>query len=63
MGNCPGGEWTYNGELSLMKILPGGELYRWGSVLVGSGPSRDLSWWEVVQSGDLFWWVGGGGLA
>ena len=32
-----------------------------GSVLVGSGPSRNLFWWGVGPSGDLFWWGGGGG--
>ena len=40
-----------------MGIRPGGS---WGIVLVGSGPSRDLSWWGVVPSGDFF---SGRGLA
>ena len=39
-----------------MGNCPGGELSRWGSVLVRSGPSGNLSRWGVVPSGDLFWW-------
>ena len=42
--------------LSRMGIRPGGEVSRWGIILMRNGPSWNLSWWGVVPSGELFWW-------
>ena len=58
LGNCPGGEWTYSGELSRMRIRPGGscpvgEVSWWGVVLVGTCPGGELSRVEI------FFLVGG----
>ena len=56
MGSCPGGEWTYSGELSRVRIRPGGEVSRWGIVLVGivllgNCPVGEVAWWGVVLVG------------
>ena len=37
MGNCPGGEWSYSGELSRMRIRPV------GNCPLGTCPGGDLS--------------------
>ena len=44
MESCPGGGSRMVGSCPV------------GIVLVGSGPSGDLSWWGFVPSGELFWW-------
>ena len=39
-----------------MRKCPGGELSRWGDVLVGNCPGREMSWWGSCNGGELSRW-------